>query len=281
MLTITDHRRDSLGLKYIYVVDSRRSGGLSIGINLNTNNACNWRCIYCQVPDLKHGTAPEANLELLEHELVTVLCDISDGVFFEKYKICPGNRGIRDLAISGNGEPTTCKNFDQVISLAGRVLDSSGLADRIKPVLITNGSLVNHTTVKKGIAYLSELNGEVWFKLDSATSEGIKKINNAAISITKIKKHLEITANLCPTWIQSCVFGLEGMPLSKPEQEEYIRFLSSLSGRTPLLKGILLYSIARPSQQAEASALSRLPFEWLDQFAKKINKTGLEVIINT
>ena len=74
MLTITDHSRDSLALNYIYVVASRRAGGLSIGINLNTNNACNWRCIYCQVPDLRRGNAPQADLELLERELASVYC---------------------------------------------------------------------------------------------------------------------------------------------------------------------------------------------------------------
>lgn len=280
MLTITDHRRDSLGLKYIYVVDSRRSGGLSIGINLNTNNACNWRCIYCQVPDLHRGTAPEANLELLEHELSAVLCDISDGVFSEKYKIRTTNRSVRDLAISGNGEPTTCKNFKQVISVCGRVLNSTNLGDNIKPVLITNGSLVNHTTIQESIALLSESNGEVWFKLDSATNAGLKKINNASISITKTRQNLEIASALCSTWIQTCVFGWKGLPPSEQEQDAYIDFIESLSGHAPGLKGVLLYGIARPSRQPEASSLSRLSPEWLDQFAKKINKTGFEVIIN-
>lgn len=280
MLTITDHRRDSLALNYIYVVDSRRAGGLSIGINLNTNNACNWRCIYCQVPNLRRGNAPAANLELLEHELGSVLDDILHDDFFDKYNIRSENRTIRDLAISGNGEPTTCKNFDQVIKQIGRVLETAGLNNRLKPVLITNGSLVNQSRVQKGIAYLSALNGEVWFKLDSATDAGIKNINNASISIAKIRRHLEITANLCPTWIQTCVFGLKGEPPSKREQEEYIHFLSSVLKQGTRLHGVLLYGIARPSKQKEASSLSRLPMEWLNQFAIKIKETGFEVRIN-
>jgi wyosine [tRNA(Phe)-imidazoG37] synthetase (radical SAM superfamily) len=43
--------------------------GLSIGINLNTNNACNWRCVYCQVPDLSLGSAPDVGFDLLAAEL--------------------------------------------------------------------------------------------------------------------------------------------------------------------------------------------------------------------
>lgn len=68
-LTTSDHSRDIAGLKYVYPVISRRAGGLSIGINFNTNNACNWRCVYCQVPDLVRGAAPEMDFGLLEQEL--------------------------------------------------------------------------------------------------------------------------------------------------------------------------------------------------------------------
>ena len=58
MLNVSDHSRDSAGLKYIYPVVSRRAGGVSLGINLNVNNACNWRCVYCQVPGLTRGGPP-------------------------------------------------------------------------------------------------------------------------------------------------------------------------------------------------------------------------------
>ena len=50
-------------MTYVYPVVSRRAGGVSIGINLNPNNACNWRCVYCQVPDLKRGAAPAIELK--------------------------------------------------------------------------------------------------------------------------------------------------------------------------------------------------------------------------
>ncbi len=61
-LTILDHSRDSAGLIYVYPVISRRAGGISVGINLNVNNACNWRCIYCQVPGLSRGAPPPVDL---------------------------------------------------------------------------------------------------------------------------------------------------------------------------------------------------------------------------
>jgi len=69
LLSTTNHGRDDAALRYVYPVVSRRAGGVSVGINLNPNNACNWRCIYCQVPDLTRGAAPAIDLTILEAEL--------------------------------------------------------------------------------------------------------------------------------------------------------------------------------------------------------------------
>ncbi len=69
ILTIFNHDRNIYKSKYIYPVVSRRSKGLSLGINLNTNNACNWQCIYCQVSNLTRGKPEAIDLKLLESEL--------------------------------------------------------------------------------------------------------------------------------------------------------------------------------------------------------------------
>lgn len=280
MLSITDHRRDRLGLKYIYPVFSRRAGGLSIGINLNTNNACNWRCIYCQVPDLVRGSAPDTDFELLTHELKRMLAEILHGDFYMQYNIPESSRNICDIAIAGNGEPTSCKEFDQVIELIGNIAAESGLLHKIKIVLITNGSLMHRPAVRKGIEQLANINGEVWFKLDSATNAGLRLINNAGISIIRVANNLKLSAKLCPTWIQTCVFALDGKPPAAEEQDAYINFISeTLTAGTPL-KGIQLYGIARQSHQPEAPRLSRLPLAWLEEYAERIRTTGIDVKIS-
>ena len=112
-LSITDHSRDSAGLRYVYPVVSRRAGGVSIGINLNTNNACNWRCIYCQVPDLTRGGPPPVDMELLKTELRGFLHQVLHGDFMER-RVPEEQRRIVDIAISGNGEPTSAQEFAEV-----------------------------------------------------------------------------------------------------------------------------------------------------------------------
>ena len=83
-MNITDHSRDIVGLTYVYPVVSRRAGGVSVGINLNPNSACNWRCIYCQVPELKRGSAPIIDLTRLEKELYNFLQEVIYGSFMQE-----------------------------------------------------------------------------------------------------------------------------------------------------------------------------------------------------
>ena len=76
------HPRDWAGNRYVYPVISRRSGGLSIGINLNPDTACNFRCIYCQVDRSRAPTAPEIDLDVLRRELDRMLGWAADGSLF-------------------------------------------------------------------------------------------------------------------------------------------------------------------------------------------------------
>jgi len=145
VLTTTNHSRDVAGLKYIYPVLSRRSGGLSIGINFNTNNACNWRCIYCQVPNLTVGVAPPMDFELLERELRFFLDYVLNGSFYHDFQVDKSNRVIKDLAISGNGEPTSLKEFDRAVSLIGDIATEMGVFPESHFVLITNAKRFEKT----------------------------------------------------------------------------------------------------------------------------------------
>jgi len=280
VLTTTDHSRDSAGLTYVYPVISRRSGGLSIGINLNPNNACNWRCIYCQVPDLIRGTSPVIDLQQLQNELDKFLNDVIHGDFYDRYEVAEELRIINDIAISGNGESTTSAEFDQVVELIGQSINRFGLQDKIKLVLITNGSLAHKEVVQSGLSKMRSINGEVWFKLDSATDAGLKNINNAGISIDRVKENLKIVSALCPTWLQTCVFKLDGELPSRNECECYLQFLSSLKKENIKVNGVLLYGLARPSMQLEAPRLSSVSEAWMNEFADEISQLGFQVKVN-
>lgn len=275
-LRVENHDRDVAGLTYVYPVVSRRAGGLSVGINLNPNNACNYRCIYCQVPNLSFGKAPPIDLERLEKELDGMLQDVVYGNFLERH-VPEGCRRLNDVALSGNGEPTSATEFPEVIELVGNALRRVSLIGSVKIVLITNGTLVDREPVKTGIRRMSELGGEVWFKLDSATREGTKRINDNGSSMDDRLERLKGVAALCPTWLQTCAFALDGAPPSQAEQKAYLDLCQQLVAERVPLRGVLLYGLARPSLQPEAARLAALPASWLEEFAASIRERGLPV----
>jgi wyosine [tRNA(Phe)-imidazoG37] synthetase (radical SAM superfamily) len=275
-LHVKDHSRDIAGMTYVYPVVSRRAGGVSIGINLNPNNACNWRCIYCQVPELKRGTAPTIDLARLEAELRMFLHEILHGDFMQT-QVPPEARRINDIAFSGNGEPTSAREFEQVVELVGRVKADFDLPEALKLVLITNGSLINRPGVQAGLLHMATVNGEVWFKLDSVTRQGRLSINNTSMSLKRVRENLELAAGLCPTWLQTCVFQIDGVPPTQLESEAYLTFIEKFLQGGGRFEGVLLYGLARPSLQPEAPRLTNVSQAWMESFSTKIRALGLAV----
>src|SRR5690349_14592463 len=145
-LSTGDHDRGRIGKTYVYPVLSRRARGLSVGINLNPNKACNWRCIYGQVPGLVEGNEPKTDLDLLEIEPRGFLDHKVLGAWLEQ-NAPEGARELRDVALSGDGESTSAAEFPDVVELAGRLLHEFGHAGRVPLTLITNGSLVQQPLV--------------------------------------------------------------------------------------------------------------------------------------
>jgi len=271
LLTTANHSRNSAGLRYVYPVVSRRAGGVSIGINLNPDNACNWRCIYCQVPDLVRGSAPPIDLVLLEKELRGFLHEMQHGDFMQR--VPPEARRLNDIALSGNGEPTSAREFNDVIELIAKLKPAD-----LKLVLITNGSLIQRDSVQQGLRRLAQLNGEVWFKLDRASEAGMALVNDTKTTPAAVRRNLAAAIACCPnTWLQTCWFALDDIPPGKQDEDDYLDFLRGLLQDGIKPQGILLYGLARPSLQAEAPRLLALSPEQMEAFATRIREVGVGV----
>ena len=276
MLSIKDHNRFQEGFEYVYPVVSRRAGGLSLGINLNTNNACNWRCIYCQVPDLIRGAPPPVDLDALEEELSVFLSQILIGSYLED-QVPKGQRRLNDIAFSGNGEPTSAPNFADAVKTIHGVRVRANVPEVVKTVLITNGSLMHQHKVMKGVKDLAGINGEVWFKIDRATVEGAQLINDTKINKSRIMSNLEASAKACPTWIQTCLFKLDGLHPADSDLDAYVQLIGEAVARGIPFKGILLYGLARQCYQPESARLSKLDDGWLNAFAHRLRELGVTV----
>src|SRR5882724_7426750 len=106
--------RDFLNNRFVYVVVSPRAHGLSIGINMNPDKLCNFDCIYCEVDRCAPGAEKKLDAKVMTGELQRTLAFVHS----EQTRHAPRYQGLpedllqlRNVALSGDGEPTLCPNF--------------------------------------------------------------------------------------------------------------------------------------------------------------------------
>src|SRR5436305_376575 len=110
----TQHSRSWQRNRYVYPVISRRSKGLSIGVNLNPDKICNFDCIYCCVDRSQPPVVRKVDLAILRDELDHALGLAASGEIFSIPPLDhtpPELRRLNDIAFSGDGEPTSYKGF--------------------------------------------------------------------------------------------------------------------------------------------------------------------------
>src|SRR5688572_27693086 len=87
----TQHPRRFEDNRFVYPVLSRRSAGISIGVNLNPDKVCNFDCIYCQVDRRSESETQFVETEQLLAELEATLHLVVSGELFKhpKFKNTP------------------------------------------------------------------------------------------------------------------------------------------------------------------------------------------------
>ena len=72
-VAFSSHPRRWRHFRYVYPVISRRSKGLSIGVNLSPDQVCNFRCVYCQVDRSRPPRTTGVDFDVLAAELRELL----------------------------------------------------------------------------------------------------------------------------------------------------------------------------------------------------------------
>src|SRR5688572_9670676 len=165
----TQHSRSWQQNRYVYPVISRRSRGLSIGINLNPDKVCNFDCVYCCVDRKTPAKITAVDLEILRRELWNLVSMSFTREIWEQppFDQTPGHlRRLNDIAFSGDGEPTSFPEFGSACRIAVDVVENLGeLFPRPKIVMITNATLLQRPAVAKALKFLDSHHGEIWAKL--------------------------------------------------------------------------------------------------------------------
>ena len=150
-------------------------------------------------------------------------------------------RRLNDMAFSGDGEPTTYRNFDTIIETCANLKRELDLDD-VKMVLITNASMFHRPHVQRGLEMLDANNGEIWAKLDAGTEEYYKLIERTPIPFSRILENITSAARVRPIVIQSLFMRVAGEAPSTDELLAYCdRLQEIVVGRRAAQLGTGLY----------------------------------------
>jgi len=271
-------RREFFNQRFVYCVISQRAGGMSIGINMNPDQRCNFDCLYCEVDRSHKRRLPATvDLDVMIDELQETLTLVNsrsprrlgcEGVPEELLE-------LKEVALSGDGEPTLCPAFSKVLEpvVQLRKLD---LFPFFKIVLITNGSGLHLPDVKAGLGLLS-FRDEVWAKLDVGTQGYMDLVNRSEVSLDFILNNILNLAKQRPVIIQSLFAEIHGEQPSSGEIEAYAQRLLHMKKSGANIPLVQIYSAHRPAMN---SGVAHLPLRSLSKISRRVSEvTGLKTEI--
>ena len=276
-MPLTQHHPRRFGtFQHVYPVISRRSGGLSLGINLSPSGLCNFACLYCQIlaeTTDRSTDSPLVPVDRLEAELRQLVGSVKDGTLFEQTWLAqtpPAKRLLKDIAFSGDGEPTLSPQFAEVVRLVANIRREL-CTDSVKIVLITNASALHRVPVRTALEEMLQNNGEIWAKLDAGTPEFFQTVSRSKVSFQTICDNLTHFTQDFPVVIQTCFLALHGQGPSSEEIRHYSERLNALGK----VLHVQIYTVARNTPEDWATPLDNGP---LDDIAETVRQqTGLEV----
>jgi wyosine [tRNA(Phe)-imidazoG37] synthetase (radical SAM superfamily) len=270
----TRHPRSWHENKFVYPVLSRRSQGISIGINLNPDKVCNFDCIYCQVDRRSEAETKFVETGQLLEEIDHMLSLVTSGGLFgdEAFREVPAERRrLNDIAFSGDGEPTTYRNFDEIIAAVAKLKRTHELPS-VKLVLITNASMFHRPAVERGLAILDQNNGEIWAKLEAGTDAYYQLVERTKVPFRRVLDNITAAAKIRPIVIQSLFMRINGAAPPDAEIDAFCERLAEVVAAGGKLKLVQVYTVARPPAESFVTPLTEAE---LEAIAAKVRLLGI------
>ena len=267
--------RNFLSNRFVYAVFSSRAGGLSVGVNMVPGKICNFHCIYCEVNRTEPGQGP-LDVAKMAEELKGMLGFIQNGDIARHPQYCslPGKLlELRQVALSGDGEPTLAPNFLEAVMAVIHVRATSMTAP-FKLILITNGSGLDQPNVQQALKHFLS-SDEIWIKMDGGSPEYLEKINRSTVPLEKLFLNTLTQARRRPVVIQSLFPAIDGAAPSESAVKHYTERLNLLKANQAQIQLVQIYSVIRPAVNAR---ITHLPLKDLANIARTVRKeTGLRV----
>jgi wyosine [tRNA(Phe)-imidazoG37] synthetase (radical SAM superfamily) len=268
--------RDFLDSRFVYAVISPRANGLSLGINMNPDQRCNFDCGYCEVERDPRVRRRALDVAALTEEFQRALAVVHSGRLRERpgYANLPAELlKLRHVTLSGDGEPTLCPQFAEVVETVVHTR-ARGLFPFFKIVLITNGTGLDLPAVQHGLARLGA-EDEIWAKLDAGTQGEMDRVNRSSVPLSKVLGNLLLLGQQRPIVIQSLFPLLNGVEPSPAVIDAYAQRLQELKAGGVMISLVQIYSATRPKHNP---ACGHLALRTLSNIAKTVRSlTGLPV----
>jgi histidinol dehydrogenase len=245
---VSEHRRDREAGRLVYPVVSRRSGGLSVGVNLFPDaKKCNFDCPYCEV--FPFPEAEPFSVSEFESELSSFLATGWAAAWAPEI--------IRDICISGNGEPSLSPFFEEAAALcAGARERRPELLGQAKLVVITNSTGFMSAAGRAALGRVQDMGFEIWAKLDGGTEAVFERMSRSRYGLDAILKGIRTYAVERSIVLQTMLCEVEGVSPSDEEMEAYATVVASLLEGGARIGSIQLYTLARPASGGACLALS-------------------------
>jgi len=275
--------RSYFGNRFVYAVISQRAHGLSIGVNLNPDKFCNFDCVYCEVDRRRVPANTQIDLDVLAEELEEML----DRAYGGRIRELPGYEAVpedllklKEVALSGDGEPTLCPMFADVVETVVHVR-AKCLFPFFKIVLITNSTGLHLTHVREGLKLLTGKD-EIWAKLDVGTEGCLEQINSPkasplncpSVTLEHVVENILALAKQRPVVIQSLFPVVNGRGPTRDEITAYAERLKALKDAGAQISLVQVYSAHRPPARPTCG---HLPLRALSEIARQVRQmTGLK-----
>lgn len=293
----TRHDRSYRSNRFVYPVLSRRSGGISVGINLNPEKGCTFDCVYCQVDRTPEGMkeAPPLHTpikpgDVLE-ELDRMLSEIHSGSLFQSPPFSETPlplRKLTDISLSGDGEPTAVPEFLAVLQAVVDWRKDNPLGKTVPVRLITNGTGlfdIKARTRVRDLLFpedrpLSDI-GEIWFKIDAADPENFFRIDRTPLDFSRYWNNVTETVLVLPVTVQTMVLDIEDpdrpfSPEGRWAEAMQVKIRELLDKGARIVEWHL-YTVARKPADSSVKPLSRERLEALKESFSRVVPVPIKI----
>ena len=245
-------------------IHSRRLG-TSLGINRMPNDGkiCSFDCLYCEAGFNAQGAG------------TTGVCrrkEVADALRAKLQAMHNSGDRLDVITFSGNGEPTLCPDFPEIVDDVIALRDE--FYPNVKISVLSNSTMIGKHEV---VAALRKVDNNI-LKLDSAVESTMRAIDRPAnpdFTVERVVEQLRQFSGECIIQTMMLRGTHCGVAIDNTTDAEIDALISAYRTINP--REVMLYSLDRPTPE---SNLQRIERPELDAIADRMRRCGIKIQVN-